>query len=149
MGRGNQGYSSICPKCGSLCTSVMKYGTRKLVHFTIGGESLKLVPFKVFRCSNSDCATKSFTHYEDSDSVELCGKSIYSKSTRNFVAKKMLSHPISYNNFQRQIEDDFAVKTSISTLYTWSTKATVTEVEQDLSKITVLNTDEKHPRKKK
>jgi hypothetical protein len=61
----------------------------------------------------------------------------------------MLSHPISYNNFQRQIEDDFAVKTSISTLYTWSTKATVTEVGQDLSKIIVLNTDEKHPRKKK
>jgi hypothetical protein len=45
--------------------------------------------------------------------------------------------------------DDFDVKTSICTLYTWAKKATVVEKTQDLDKITVLNTDEKHPYKKK
>jgi hypothetical protein len=147
MGRGKQGHSSICPTCQTLSTSVLKYGTRELKHYTIGGLSTKSIPFIVFRCCNGACERKTFTHYDDRE--ELCGKSIYSKSTQNFVVNKMLKHPVSYNNFQKQIVDDFNVNTSISTIYTWSKKAIVVESLPDLNEISVLNTDEKHPKKKK
>jgi hypothetical protein len=148
MGRGKQGHSSICPTCQTLSTSVLKYGTRELKHFTIGGESTKSVPYIGFRCRNVACKRQTFTHYADDDRDELCGKSIYSKSTRNFVVNKMLKHPVSYNSFRNQIVDDFTVNTSISTIYMWSKKATLVESLPDLSKIIVLNTDEKHPKKK-
>ena len=149
MGRGNQGHTGICPTCQTSCTSVVAYGTRELKHYTIGGVSVKSVPFITFRCANSDCHKKNFRYYKESDSVELCGKSRYSKSTQNFVVNKMLKHPVSYNSFQKQILDDFEVKTSICTLYTWAKKAIVVEKTQDLGEISVLNTDEKHPLKKR
>jgi hypothetical protein len=149
MGRGNKGNTGICPNCQTVCTSVVAYGTRELKHYTIGDMSRKSVPYITFRCPNSDCPKKNFRYYKESDSVELCGKSIYSKSTQNFVVNKMLKHPVSYNSFQKQILDDFDVKTSICTLYTWAKNAIVVEKEQDLSSISVLNTDEKHPFKKK
>ena len=148
MGREKQGHSSNCPNCQTVSTSVLQYGTRELKHYTIGGLSTKSVPFIVFRCINSACERKTFTHYNESDRAELCGKSIYSKSSRNFVVNKMLKHPMSYNNFKNQLADDFAVNTSISTIYTWSKKADLVESLPDLSKISVLNTDEKHPKKK-
>jgi hypothetical protein len=149
MGRGNKGNTGICPTCQTICTSVVAYGTRELKHYTIGDMSRKSVPYITFRCLNSDCPKKNFRYYKESDSVELCGKSIYSKSTQNFVVNKMLKHPVSYNSFQKQILDDFDVKTSICTLYTWAKNAMVVAKEQDFSKISVLNTDEKHPFKKK
>ena len=61
----------------------------------------------------------------------------------------MLKHPVSYHSFQKQIVDDFNVNTSISTIYTWAKKATVVESLPDLNEISVLNTDEKHPKKKR
>jgi hypothetical protein len=148
MSRKKQGHISLCPKCQETSTSVLKYGTRELNHYTIGDISKKTVPFIVFRCCNDACERKTFTHYNERDRHELNGKSIYSKSSKNFVVNKMLKHPVSYNSFKNQIVDDFAVKTSISTIYTWSKKATVSESLPDLSKISVLNTDEKHPKKK-
>lgn len=148
MGGRKQGHTGICPNCQTASTSVHKYGTRKLKHYTIGGESCKLVPFIGFRCLNESCSRKTFIQYNESDSEELCGKSIYSKSTQNFVANKMLKHPVSYHSFQKQIVDDFNVNTSISTIYTWAKKATVVESLPDLNEISVLNTDEKHPKKK-
>jgi hypothetical protein len=149
MGRGNQGHTGICPLCQTICTSVVSYGSRKLKHFTIGAESHTCVPFITFRCTNAACPKKNFRYYKESDRLELCGKSTYSKSTRNFVVNKMLKQPVSYNSFQKQILDDFDVKTSICTLYTWAKKATVIEKSPDLGDISVLNTDEKHPFKKK
>ena len=149
MGRGKKGHTSICPNCQTESTCVFKYGTRTVKHYTIGGISNKSVPFIGFRCRNEACAQKTFTHYDESDSADLHGKSTYSKSTQNFVANKMLKHPVSYNSFQKQIVDDFNINTSISTLYTWSKKAIVVESLPDLNEISVLNTDEKHPKKKK
>ncbi len=149
MGRGKQGHTGICATCSTQSTSVLKYGTRRLKHYTIGGESAKYVPFIVFRCRNESCERKTFTHYSESDRSDLCGKSTYSKSTQNFVANKLLTHPVSYNSFQKQIVDDFSVNTSVSTLYTWSNKAIVVESLPDLKAISVLNTDEKHPKKKR
>lgn len=149
MGGRKQGHTGICPNCQTASTSVHKYGTRKLKHYTIGGESCKLVPFIGFRWLNESCSRKTFIQYNESDSEELCGKSIYSKSTQNFVANKMLKHPVSYHSFQKQIVDDFNVNTSISTIYTWAKKATVVESLPDLNEISVLNTDEKHPKKKR
>jgi hypothetical protein len=149
MGRGKTGNTGICPTCQSICTSVVAYGTRELKHYAIGDISVKSIPFITFRCLNADCPKKNFRYYKESDSVELCGKSTYSKSTQNFVVNKLLKHPISYNSFQKQILDDFAVKTSICTLYTWSKNAILSENVPDLSGISVLNTDEKHPLKKK
>jgi hypothetical protein len=149
MGRGKKGHTSICPNCQTESTHVLKYGTRTLKHYTIGDMSTKSVPFIAFRCCNEACARKTFTHYNESDREDLCGKSIYSKSTQNFVANKMLKHPVSYNSLQKQIVDDFNVNTSISTIYTWSKKAMVIESLPDLNEISVLNTDEKHPKKKR
>lgn len=149
MGRGKTGNTGICPICQSICTSVVSYGTRELKHYTIGDMSVKFVPFITFRCLNADCPKKNFRYYKESDSIELFGRSTYSKSTQNFVVNKLLKHPISYNSFQKQILDDFAVKTSICTLYTWSKNAALSEQMPDLSDISVLNTDEKHPLKKK
>lgn len=149
MGRGKQGHTSICPNCQTVSTSVSEYGTRNLKHYTIGGISTKSVPYMVFRCRHENCERKTFTHYNEIDRADLCGKSTYSKSTQNFVASKMLKHPVSYNSFQKQIVDDFNVNTSISTIYTWAKKAIVVESLPDLNEISVLNTDEKHPKKKR
>ena len=148
MGRGKKGHTSICPNCQTASTCVLKYGTRTVKHYTIGGISTKSVPFIAFRCCNDSCTRKTFTHYNESDKDDLLGKSTYSKSTQNFVANKMLKHPVSYNSFQKQIVDDFNVNTSISTIYTWSKKASVIESLPDLAEVSVLNTDEKHPKKK-
>jgi hypothetical protein len=149
MGRGKKGHTSICPNCQTESTCVFKYGTRTIKHYTIGGISNKSVPFIGFRCCNEACTQKTFTHYNESDRADLHGKSTYSKSTQNFVANKMLKHPVSYNSFQKQIADDYNINTSISTLYTWSKKAIVIESLPDLNEISVLNTDEKHPKKKR
>lgn len=149
MGRTNQGHFGSCTSCGTISSSVSKYGTRKLKHYTIGGESAKTIPFIVFRCANSDCRVKTFRYYADSDKSDLCGKSIYTKSSKAYVIKKMSAHAVAYNSFQHQIEDDFNVKTSLSTLYTWFSTSKTSPSTQDLSDISVLNTDEKHPYKKK
>jgi hypothetical protein len=138
----------ICPVCQTASSSVLKYSTRKLYHYAIGEISYKLIPYLVLRCQNLACARKTFTHYEEKDRVDLCGRSIYSQSTQKYVAQKMLKHSISYNGFKAQIEDDFNLKTAVSTLYTWSKKIQVVEAKQtqdDFKTITVLNTDEKHP----
>jgi hypothetical protein len=142
----------ICPVCQTTSSSVLKYSTRKLYHYSIGELSFKIISYLVLRCQNSSCSRKTFTHYEEKDLMELCGRSIYSKSTQNFAAQKMLKHSISYNGFQAQIQEDFGLKTAVSTLYTWAKKVKSIEVkqtEQDFEPITVLNTDEKHPYKKK
>jgi hypothetical protein len=63
----------ICPVCQTASTSVLKYSTRKLYHYAIGE--------LILRCRNESCSRKTFTHYDEKDRVELCGKSIY---TGNF-----------------------------------------------------------------
>jgi hypothetical protein len=148
MGRGKKGHTSICPGCQEESTSVVQYGTRTLKHYTVGSLSSKSVPYIVFRCANLACSRKSFTHYNESDKSDLCGKSRYTKSTQNFVSKKMLTQTVSYNNLQKQIISDYGVKTSISTIYNWSKKAKVIETALDFTEISILNTDEKHPKKK-
>lgn len=148
--KGNK--SGICPVCQTASSSVLKYSTRKLYHYAIGELSYKLIPYRVLRCLNPECSRKTFTHYEEKDRIDLCGRSIYSKSTQQFAAQKMLKHSISYNSFKAQIEDDFQVKTAVSTLYTWAKKVKILESKSaptDFKEITVLNTDEKHPFKKK
>ncbi len=142
----------ICPLCQTSSTSILKYGTRKLYHYSIGEVCYKLIPYLVFRCKNRDCSRKTFTHYEEKVREELCGRSIYSQSTQNFVAQKMMKHSISYNGFQAQIQEDFGIGTAVSTLYTWAKKVKIVEKRQheaDFTPFTVLNTDEKHPFKKK
>jgi hypothetical protein len=119
-----------------------------LKHFTIGGLSEKSVPFACLRCQNPACVVKSFTHYEEEHQSELNGRSIYSKSSHDFVTNKLSKRAISYNDFKQQIAEDYGTNTSICTLYTWVQKAKLVESKEDLSDITILNTDEKHPFKK-
>ena len=149
MGRLNQGHNGCCTNCGTRSSSVSKYGVRKLKHFTIGGSSIKAIPFIVFRCANTDCKVKTFRHYDESEKSDLNGRSTYSKSSKNYVISKMSNHAVAYNSFQNQIVEDFNLKTSISTLYTWfSSVETIPEAE-NFKDISIINTDEKHPYKKK
>lgn len=149
MGRLNQGYQGCCTNCGTISSSVSKYGVRKLKHFTIGGDSIKLIPYIVFRCANSDCEVKTFTHYDESVKSDLNGKSTYSKSSKNYVISKMSNHAVAYNSFQNQIVEDFNLKTSLSTLYTWFSSVETTLDPEHFNDINIINTDEKHPYKKK
>jgi hypothetical protein len=138
-----------CPQCGTESRSAIRYGFRKLKHFTIGSLSEKLIPFVCLRCTKADCRVKSFTHYDEIYHSELNGRSIYSKSSHDFVTNKLAKRVISYNDFKEQIAEDYGTNTSICTLYTWVQKSKVVEAEADLSDIIILNTDEKHPFKKK
>jgi hypothetical protein len=149
MGRINQGYQGCCTKCGTLSSSVFQYGVRQLKHFTIGSDSLKEVPFIVFRCYNQDCEVKTFRHYDESVRSEINGRSTYSKSSKNYVINKMSNHAVAYNSFQNQIVEDFKLKTSLSTLYTWFSSVKTTSKPESFKDISILNTDEKHPYKKK
>jgi len=138
-----------CHKCGTESSSAIRYGFRKLKHFTIGDLSEKQIPYTCFRCKNPDCEVKSFTHYDEVYHSELNGRSIYSKSSHDFVTNKLSKRTISYNDFKQQIVEDYGTNTSICTLYTWVQKSKVVETQADLGDISVLNTDEKHPFKKK
>lgn len=149
MGRINQGHQGYCTNCGTLSSSVSKYGTRKLKHFTIGGDSVKEIPFIVFRCANPDCKVKTFTYYDESVKSDLNGRSTYSKSSKNYVITKMSNHAVAYNSFQNQIAEDFNLNTSLSTLYTWFSSVKTTPELEIFKDISIVNTDEKHPYKKK
>jgi hypothetical protein len=138
-----------CPHCLTISRSVNKYGLRKLKHFELGLTAVQTLPFTEFRCLNDMCPHKTFRQYAPDIVSELDGKNRYTKSTKNFVVKKLLKYNISYSSFSEQIKDDFQARTSVSTLYGWAKKAKVLPANTDLSDVTILHTDEKYPQKKR
>jgi hypothetical protein len=150
MGRKSSGHRSNCPHCGVSSSSVSQYRERKLSHYSIGGMEKKIIPTLLFRCQNSLCLHKTFTHHIAVEGIEeLDGRSRYTKSSKAYVVNKMLRHQVSYNSFCKGVKEDFGGCTSLSTVHTWVKQAKVSDVELEIEAVKVLHTDEKHPSKKK
>jgi hypothetical protein len=139
-----------CPSCGILSNSISHYNKRVLKHYALNGMETKSYTSIRFRCKNESCVRKSFVHYPAQEGLEeLSPRSRYTKSSKFFVANKMLKHQVSYNSFQNQLKEDFGSKTSLSTLHTWTQQVKVENKDNGITQIQVLHTDEKHPSKKK
>lgn len=150
MGRGKSGHSSECPHCGTTSTCVHSYHTRSLLHYGIGGMEKKEYPTITFRCVNALCEKERFVYFIPVEGLEEVEKgSRYTKSSKSYIAKKLLKRQVSYNSMQAEIKEDFGGKTSISTLHTWTHQMKVVDVETEIESVEVLHTDEKHPAKKK
>jgi hypothetical protein len=151
--------SCPCPDCGVLSNSISHYTPRILKHYALNQIETKTYTSVRYRCKNASCLRKSFVHYPVQEGLEeLSPRSRYTKSSKFFVANKMLKHQVSYNSLQTQLQEDFGSNTSLSTLYTWTKNAKVANVSIDKrikdkddkdKDVKVLHTDEKHPSKKK
>ena len=139
-----------CPSCGKWSGSVKAYKKRKLQHYSIGGMDIKEYPVIVLRCGTESCPKKTFTYQVPVIGLEeLEGRSRYTKSSKQFVVRKLLNEQISYNGFCKSIKADFGGQTSLSSLHRWAKETVLEEVKLPLGEIKVLHTDEKHPSKKK
>jgi hypothetical protein len=139
-----------CPVCGTVSISVKGYGSRKLSHYRVGGMETLIYPSTSFRCVCSECPRKTFTQIDDvADRLEVIGRSRYTKSSKAFVANKMLKKQISYHSLCAEIKEDFGGKTAYSSLPRWTAEMQVVDVPIGQTPILVVHTDEKHPSKKK
>ena len=139
-----------CPSCGEWSGQVKEYKTRYLQHYSIGGMVTKAYPQIVLRCTNEGCPKKTFTQQVSVDGIEeIEGRSRYTKSSKAFAARKVLSQGNSYNGFIKSIKEDFGGQTSLSSLHRWVQETRLVDVELALGDMKVLHTDEKHPSKKK
>lgn len=139
-----------CPNCGEWSGSVKAHKIRKIQHYSIGGMEVKEYPVIVLRCRTESCIKKTFTHQVAVKGLEeLEGRSRYTKSSKQFVARKLLGQQVSYNGFYKSIREDFGGQTSLSSLYRWSKETQLEDVALPLADIKVLHTDEKYPSKKK
>ena len=141
-------HKAACTNCQMVTDKVKEYGTRTIQHYTVGIGTSKTYSYITFRCINPDCCCKTFRHYPPVEGIEeLDGRSLYSKSSKQYAVHKMLTQQVSYNGLHEALQSDFGTRTSLYSLYTWTQKATVEAVALPEG-IKVLHTDEKHPSKK-
>ncbi|MBL7786148.1 MAG: transposase [Chitinophagales bacterium] len=85
----------------------------------------------------------------DEGKAEVGGRGRYSRSSKQYIANRILKYNSTYSSLHKEIRESFGGSTSTASLYNWVQACNLLPASEDNTVMQVLHTDEKHPSKKR